>query len=47
MNCDKNYVFNYNPIDNIENKSELSLVEINDMKWYKNIWKFIKDFFRK
>ena len=35
-----------NPIDNIENKQELSLVEINDIKWYKKIWKSIKDFFR-
>lgn len=35
------------PIDNTENKQELALVETNDMKWYKKIWKFIKGFFRK
>ena len=34
-------------IDNTENKQELALVEINDMKWYTKVWRFIKDFFRK
>ena len=33
--------------DNTENKQELALVEINDMKWYTKVWRFIKDFFRK
>lgn len=31
-------------IDNTENNQELALVEINDMKWYKNVWRFIKNF---
>lgn len=34
-------------IDSIEDKQEVALVEINDMKWYKKVWRFIKDFFRK
>ena len=34
-------------IDNTENKQELALVEINHIKWYKKIWRFFKDFFRK
>lgn len=34
-------------IDNTENKQELALVEIKDMKWYTKVWRFIKDFFRK
>ena len=34
-------------IDNTENKQELALVEIKDMKWYTKVWGFIKDFFRK
>ena len=33
--------------DNIENNQELALIETNNMKWYKKIWKLIKDFFRK
>ena len=33
--------------DNTENKQELALVEINDMKWYTKVWRFIKNFFRK
>ncbi len=34
-------------IDNTKNKQELALVEINYMKWYIKVWRFIKDFFRK
>ena len=34
-------------IDNTENKQELALVEIKDMKWYTKVWGVIKDFFRK
>ena len=34
-------------IDNAENKQELALIGINDMRWYTKIWRFIKDFFRK
>ena len=34
-------------IDNTENKQELALVEIKDIKWYTKVWGFIKDFFRK
>ena len=34
-------------IDNTENNQELSLIETNNMKWYKKILKLIKDFFRK
>ena len=33
--------------DNTENNQELALIETNNMKWYKKIWKLIKDFFRK
>lgn len=32
-------------IDDTENKQELALVEINDMKWYRKIWWFIKNIF--
>ena len=40
---------NYRNIDieEKENKQELALIEINDMKWYKKIWKFIKELLRK
>lgn len=40
---------NYRNIDieDKENKQELDLIEINDMKWYKKIWKFIKEILRK
>ena len=40
---------NYRNIDieDKENKQELALIEINDMKWYKKIWKFIKELLRK
>ena len=31
----------------LENKQEKSLVKIDDMKWYKKIWRRIKNFFRK
>ncbi len=31
-------------IDNTENKQEVSLVKIKDMKWYNKIWKLIKNF---
>lgn len=34
-------------IDNAENEKKLALVEINDMKWYTKVWRFIKEFFRK
>ena len=34
-------------IDNTENEQELALVEINDMKWYTKVWRFIKDFLKK
>ena len=33
-------------IDNTENNQELALIKTNNMKWYKKIWKLIKDFFR-
>ena len=32
--------------DNTENNQELALIKTNNMKWYKKIWKLIKDFFR-
>ena len=40
---------NYRNIDieDKENKQELALIEMNDMKWYKKIWKFIKGLLRK
>ena len=40
---------NYRNIDieDKENKQEWALIEINDMKWYKKIWKFIKGLLRK
>ena len=31
----------------IEKKQEISLVEINDMKWYKKVWRVIKNFSKK
>ena len=31
--------------DNTENNKELSLIETNNIKWYKKIWKLIKHFF--
>lgn len=34
-------------IDNTENKQELALVQINDMKWYTKVLRGIKNFFRK
>lgn len=34
-------------VDIPENKQEISLVKIDDMKWYKKIWSRIKNFFRK
>lgn len=34
-------------IEDKENKQELALIEINYMKWYKKIWKFIKELLRK
>lgn len=37
----------YIDIEDKENKQELALIETNDMKWYKKIWKSIKNFFRK
>ena len=32
-------------IDNTEDNQEIPLVEINDIKWYDKVWKFIKNFF--
>ena len=34
-------------IDNAQNNQELSLIERKNIKWYKKIWKTIKNFFRK
>ena len=34
-------------VDIPENKQEISLVKIDDMKWYKKIWSRIKNFFIK
>lgn len=34
-------------IDNSENDQKLALIETNNIKWYKRIWKSIKIFFRK
>ena len=42
INNNKNVI-----IVNIEKKQEISLVEINDMKWYKKVWRFIKNFSKK
>lgn len=36
-----------NLVDILENKQEISLIKIEDMKWYKKIWSRIKKFFRK
>ena len=33
-------------IDNAQNNQELSLIERKNIKWYKKIWKTIKNFFR-
>lgn len=34
-------------IDNVQNNQELSLIETNNIKWYKKILNTIKNFFRK
>lgn len=34
-------------IDNAQNNQELALIERKNIKWYKKIWKTIKNFFRK
>ena len=34
-------------IDNAQNNQELSLIDRKNIKWYKKIWKTIKNFFRK
>lgn len=47
-NPDNIFINHYkNPFtDNTENNQELALIKTNNMKWYKKIWKLIKDFFR-
>ena len=34
-------------VDIPENKQEISLVKIEDMKWYNKVWRRIINFFRK
>ncbi len=34
-------------VDIPENKKEISLVKIEDMKWYKKIWRYIKKFLKR
>ncbi len=34
-------------IDNAQNNQELALIKTNNIKWYKKIWKIIKNFFEK
>lgn len=34
-------------VDNTEKKQEIALIEIKDMKWYKKVWRFLTNFFRK
>ncbi len=48
-NTDNIFINNHknSSIDILENKQEKSLVKIDDMKWYKKIWRRIKNFFRK
>ena len=42
-----NNIFVNNNRNVTENRKRLALVEINDMKWYTKVWRFIKEFFRK
>ena len=42
-----NNIFVNNNRNVTENRKRLALVEINDMKWYTKVWRFIKYFFRK
>ena len=34
-------------IDNVENNKELVLLKTNNIKWYKKIWRFLTNFFKK
>ena len=34
-------------MDNTEKEEELALIETNDIKWYKKVWRFLTKFFRK
>ena len=34
-------------MDNTEKEEEVALIEINDIKWYKKVWRFFTNFFRK
>ena len=34
-------------VDNAKNKPELALIEVNDIKWYKKIWTFLKKILEK
>ena len=34
-------------LDNTETKKELALIEKNDIKWYKKVWRFLTKIFRK
>lgn len=33
--------------DTIVDNTEIALIEIKDMEWYKKVWKFLTNFFRK
>ena len=34
-------------MDNTEKEQELALIETNDIKWYKKVWRLLTKFFRK
>lgn len=34
-------------VDNSEKKQKIALIETSDMRWYKKVWRFFKNFFRK
>ena len=34
-------------MDNTEKEEELALIETNDIKWSKKVWRFLTKFFRK
>ena len=34
-------------VDNAEKEQEIALIEIKDMHWYKKIWRFLINFFKK
>ena len=34
-------------MDNTEKEEELALIETSDIKWYKKVWRFLTEFFRK